>query len=232
MTASNKTVDYEQQMNIQDIPIGTARDDGKILAQRRKNNQGWWVTPEKFELIKEANRERHRKYREKNKEASIERCRQWRKENIEHCRKTNLERYHKNKNRYQQSSNQWKRNNRDKINKYRRDRRKNNLQCRIDENLRSGFKQALKAQMSCNFTSNASFNLLGCSFTKLKEHIESMFKEGMSWSNYGEWHIDHIKPLCMHDLSIPEEQALACHYKNLQPLWGIENMSKGGRRVG
>ena len=225
-------IDYEH-MHIRDIPVGTVREDGKVLAIRRiKANSGWWVTPEKFKLFREGVRKRNKRKRSENREAEIERCRQWRENNREHCRKTNLERYHNNKEQYQKTSKQWKRRNRDKINKYLKEKRANDLQYRIKTNLRAGFKQALKAQIASSFTSNASFKLLGCSFKKLKLHLESKFKDGMSWDNYGKWHIDHIKPLCMHDLSIPEEQANACHYTNLQPLWAEENISKGGRWAG
>jgi hypothetical protein len=204
-------------MNIKDIKIGTARDDGRVLALRRKNNKGWWVTPEKFEQIKKA---------------QIQRCKDWREQNKEESRKKNLERYHKNKETYKAKHQEWVKNNRDHINKYNRERRKNDLQHRIRQNLRAGFKQALAAQTKSGFTSNASFKLLGCSFKKLKEHLENNFKDGMSWDNYGKWHIDHIKPLCMHDLSLEAEQKEACHYTNLQPLWAEENTSKGGRWVG
>lgn len=76
--------------------------------------------------------------------------------------------------------------------------------------------------------------LIGCSVTDLKKHIESKFKDGMGWENYGlsGWHIDHIKPLSLFDLSDPVELLKACHFTNLQPLWAKENLSKGNRYDG
>jgi hypothetical protein len=48
----------------------------------------------------------------------------------------------------------------------------------------------------------------------------------MSWSNYGEWEIDHIIPCDYFNLANEEEQKICFHYLNLQPLWKNENRSK------
>jgi hypothetical protein len=75
---------------------------------------------------------------------------------------------------------------------------------------------------------------LGCPIAYLKTYLESLFKPGMSWDNYGHksWHVDHIIPLCSFDLSDPEQLKKACHYTNLQPLWATENISKSGKLHG
>lgn len=39
-------------------------------------------------------------------------------------------------------------------------------------------------------------DLLGYSSLDLKNHLQSLFTEGMAWDNYGEWHIDHIIRVC------------------------------------
>ena len=72
-----------------------------------------------------------------------------------------------------------------------------------------------------------TFDLIGTSPAQCYRYIESLFTEGMTWDNYGLWHIDHIKPLCCFDLSQVEEQKKAFHYTNLQPLWAKDNLSKG-----
>ena len=51
----------------------------------------------------------------------------------------------------------------------------------------------------------------------------------MTWDNYGEWHIDHIKPISSFDLKDAKNQKLAMHYTNLQPLWAKDNISKGNK---
>lgn len=68
---------------------------------------------------------------------------------------------------------------------------------------------------------------LGCSIEEFRTHIESKFKNGMSWSNYGKWHIDHIIPLSSFNLTERSELLKACHYTNLQPLWAEDNLRKG-----
>ena len=69
--------------------------------------------------------------------------------------------------------------------------------------------------------------LVGCTTKQLAEHLERQFKEGMSWDNYGEWHVDHIRPCASFDLSDEGQQKECFHWRNLQPLWGIENIKKG-----
>lgn len=68
-----------------------------------------------------------------------------------------------------------------------------------------------------------------------KNHISGLFKPGMSWDNWGEWHIDHIKPLSKFDLvcedGTPNIQEIkkANSLENLQPLWAQENLRKNNR---
>jgi hypothetical protein len=72
-------------------------------------------------------------------------------------------------------------------------------------------------------------DFLGCTRSFFVAHIESLFKEGMMWENYGKggWEIDHIKPCISFDMTIEEEMLKCFHYTNLQPLWWRENISKG-----
>ena len=72
---------------------------------------------------------------------------------------------------------------------------------------------------------------LGCSVDEFRRHIERLFKDGMSWDNYGrygKWTFDHIIPLTAFDLTEEEQLLKACHYTNIQPLNPIENIRKGG----
>ena len=68
--------------------------------------------------------------------------------------------------------------------------------------------------------------LIGCEIDYLMYHIQCQFTKGMSWDNYGFWHIDHKLPCVKFDLSKPIEQRKCFNFKNLQPLWAIDNIKK------
>jgi hypothetical protein len=105
--------------------------------------------------------------------------------------------------------------------KYQKKRRKN-INYRLLDGLRNRIYYAIKK----NYKSIRTLKLLGCSIETLKRHLELKFKQGMSFSNYGKWHIDHIRPCASFDLSKPKEQHKCFHYTNLQPLWAKENLEK------
>jgi len=67
---------------------------------------------------------------------------------------------------------------------------------------------------------------IGCSVNELKKWLELKFQEGMTWDNYGKWHIDHIKPCCKFNLADIDDQKKCFHYTNLQPLWAKDNRKK------
>ncbi len=67
-------------------------------------------------------------------------------------------------------------------------------------------------------------NILGCSFEEFQIHIESQFQPNMTWSNQGEWHIDHFFPVSW---ATNEAQTLFLNqYTNLRPLWAVDNLFK------
>jgi hypothetical protein len=98
------------------------------------------------------------------------------------------------------------------------------LNFRLRCNLSSRISNAIRGIAK----SKQTIELLGCSVDDLKVYLESKFKDGMSWDNYGKngWHVDHITPCARYDLSDPEQQKQCFHYTNLQPLWAIENFVK------
>lgn len=103
---------------------------------------------------------------------------------------------------------------------------KHTTKARLKASLRSRLYNFVKGK-----NKKPSFDFVGCSIDELKEHLSSQFQNGMSWENYGEWHIDHLKPCASFDLSIEEEQHKCFHYSNLQPLWAKDNLKKGAKEL-
>lgn len=106
------------------------------------------------------------------------------------------------------------------VRKYRR-----NPSVRILNSIRARLFHALKGANK----SNSTLKFLGCSIESFKLYLESKFETGMSWENYGKhgWHIDHIMPCAIFDLTKSEHQKRCFHFSNLQPLWATENIRKG-----
>lgn len=106
-----------------------------------------------------------------------------------------------------------------------RERNKLTPSYKLRKNLRERLRNALKGLGR----SASTMTLLGCTVPEFKAHLEARFVPGMTWNNYGEWHIDHIKPCTKFNLLLVEEQLQCFHYTNLQPLWAIDNIRKGNR---
>lgn len=108
---------------------------------------------------------------------------------------------------------------REKQTEYWRRRRQMDPLARLKNNVRNRINKGVHKDVP-------ALEYLGCSWERLRQHLESQFTDGMTWDNYGDWHVDHITPLSN---AITEEHARRlCHYTNLQPLWGTDNQSKGG----
>lgn len=101
-------------------------------------------------------------------------------------------------------------------------KRRSSLEERIKHNLRVRINKAIKGINKAG----SAVQELGCSLKEFREHIYNLFEPGMSWNNYGEWHIDHKIALIKFDLSNPIQFKQACHYSNLQPLWAKDHRIK------
>src|ERR1035437_2690014 len=88
---------------------------------------------------------------------------------------------------------------------------KNRIACSLRVRLRKALKHGIKI--------NTTEALLGCSFEQTKIHLESKFHPGMTWENYGQWHIDHIIPCSFFNLLDAQQQKMCFNYRNLQPMW-------------
>ena len=104
----------------------------------------------------------------------------------------------------------------------------------LNYKLRKYFSYKINKQLKRRFIHKArriSIQYLSYTIDDLIKHLESKFKKGMSWKNYGKWHIDHIIPETLFnykDLGDSEFQKCWA-LSNLQPLWALENIRKGNR---
>jgi molecular chaperone DnaK (HSP70) len=159
-----------------------------------------------------------KKYREKNKTRLSESHQKWSKENRER-----LNEYHK----------QWREKNIDKHRDYKRKYEKHRKDTdpiyKLINNFRTAIYQVLKEN---NVQKNGHyFDILKYTPEELINHLEKQFKDGMTWDNYGDWHVDHITPISVHNIvEIGDEEFMKCwSLENLQPLWGEENIRKSNK---
>lgn len=165
----------------------------------------------------------------KNPERALENSKKWHEENRERLNKSERTRMKEDKEYYSKrySQNQdYRKRNPDKIREYNREYSKTyrkEPKNRIANNLRSRLRMLITRDQK----SASMLELIGCSWDELKLHLESQFTTGMSWDNYGDWHIDHRKACANFDLTLPEEQKKCFHYTNLSPMWAADNIRKG-----
>jgi hypothetical protein len=187
------------------IILNTLKENGVKLGPSGRRNIGGKKVADK-------------KWRDSNKEYLSNKSKTWYENNKEH-RKQYLKEYReKNIHKIRET----KRN-------YERNRKANDPLYKLINNFRTAIYQVLKEN---NINKNGHyFDILKYTPEQLISHLESKFSENMTWDNYGEWHVDHIKPISSFMiLEIGDEEFMNCwSLDNLQPLWGNENIKKSNK---
>jgi len=170
---------------------------------------------ERYRVNREREREKQKEYYEANKEKLAVMYREYAVRN-----KEKIQRYQR----------QYKVLNREKLRRQTREymakKRSENIEEKIKDRLRARVNKCVKF----GYKGAKTMDLIGCSVEYLMAYLESKFKPGMSWENYGSyWHIDHIRPCASFDLTDKEQQKICFHYTNLQPLEAIKNIKKGAK---
>lgn len=100
---------------------------------------------------------------------------------------------------------------------------------RVDLSIGNAIRKALGARKS----GRSWETLVGYTADDLRRHLERQFRPGMSWANYGRWHIDHIVPKSSfsYDSAEDPEFRAAWALTNLRPLWSRDNLAKRDRRL-
>lgn len=74
-------------------------------------------------------------------------------------------------------------------------------------------------------------HLVNFTLEELMKHLQKQFKPGMTWENYGKWHLDHRIPVSVFNFdSLSDIDFQRCwSLKNLQPLWAKDNIKKSNK---
>lgn len=193
---------------------------------------------------KECLKYHHRKYKKqtqsyriKNKSKINKLSKKWRKNNPEKCKEYYTRYTSKNKDKLRKRRKMWAEENQDYFKNYKQNNKRQHSEYMIKYNKKKREEDPL-FKLKCNLRNrvrialkskklnknNKLLNTIGCSLDELKLHIEKQFTKGMTWDNYGEWHIDHIIPL--YTGKTEEEIYKLNHYSNLQPLWAYDHFLK------
>jgi hypothetical protein len=159
-----------------------------------------------------------KKWRDSNKEYMGNKSKIWYEQNKEH-RKEYLKEYRKK--------------NIDKIREvkrnYEKTRKANDPLYKLISNFRTAIYQVLKEN---RVDKNQSyFDVLQYTPEQLIVHLEKQFTEGITWENYGEWHVDHKLPISSFNIQeMGDSEFMKCwSLENLQPMWGEENIRKSNK---
>lgn len=100
---------------------------------------------------------------------------------------------------------------------------------RLDQRMKTAIGQCLKGQKN----GRSWEGLVGYSCDDLMRHLERQFLKGMSWSNIGDWHIDHIRPRASFSYESEQDDSFreCWSLSNLRPLWSEDNRSKSAKRL-
>jgi hypothetical protein len=145
----------------------------------------------------------------------------------------------KNHEKIKEKSKQWIENNREKYNEYRKrydssEKRKSYKREQYQKNkVQNNISKAIRDSLKDGKNGRHWENIVGYNCNELKSHLEKQFQPGMSWENYGKWHIDHVIPISFFRYSNTDdvEFKMCWRLENLQPLWATENEKKGNKIV-
>lgn len=187
-----------------------------------------------YRRVKERDPEMHKnklsEYAKRNSAKAVQRVAEWRAKNPELTKEKRKAEYLKYKERALENAKRWAAENPEK-------RKEAALKYAIKHYRDPANRPVIAARklisrlvsLTGNRKTGKTEAMLGYTYHEFKQHIERNFLEGMSWSNHGEWHIDHIIPVTeMVALGITCPKKINA-LKNLIPVWATDNLSKGNR---
>lgn len=156
-----------------------------------------------------------KKWRDNNKEYTTQKHKLWVIQNKEHLKEYHKKWRDKNINRHREN----KRN-------YEKARKHKDPIYKLIGNFRTAIYTVLKENNMTKY--GHYFEILDYTPDDLVKHLSSKLKDGMTWENYGDWHVDHKLPITSFRFKdIYDSEFKKCwSLENLQPMWGKENISK------
>lgn len=156
------------------------------------------------------------------------------KDNSDVIKARSYEHYQNNKSSHRANGDRWRKENRERYLKWRRDRHRT----RSEGDLAYSLNGVVRAMMRRTLAASGkpkdfvTFEKIGYTCDQLRSRIECQFKNGMSWENHGEWEIDHKIPISVMISRGEVRPDKINMLSNLQPIWKEHNRSKGARYVG
>jgi len=238
MAASNSTAaSYCADMKVcgkckKCLPASTEYFARKASAKGGLNSQCKKCGAEYTKAWKASNPEHQKQWIEANRDAvKIQRA-QYRQDNKKKISDYMHQWLAENKNYHAEWSARNRDKRRDSCNRYHERMNRDSQTFRISRSMSSLVKHVLK-KSGIGKGGKSWVDLVDYSPQELKVHLERQFKKGMTWENYGDWHVDHIRPVISFDIKeAGDDEFRACwSLCNLRPLWAKENIAKGGRIV-
>lgn len=178
-----------------------------------------------YKLYKNNNKELQQKWAKNNYENNKNEIKLFNKEYYNNNKEQHFNRMKKWNELNPDYSKNYSKENKDKINKKRRELHSLYPEKKIKAILRNRLIELLIKNKSKK--SKSALFLIGCEIKEAILYIESLFFPEMSWENHGViWEIDHIIPCSSFDFNIVEEQQKCFHYTNLQPLFKTTKIAK------
>lgn len=195
-----------EKLNItKQVVLRTLKENGIIVGPSGRKFKGGKSESDKRHYLK--NREKRLQYfsewQKNNQERRKKYLKEYREKNADDIRKTKRD--------------------------YERNRKANDPLYKLISNFRTAIYQVLKEN---RVDKNQSyFDVLQYTPEQLIVHLEKQFTEGITWENYGEWHVDHKQPISSFNIQeMGDDEFMKCwSLKNLQPMWGEENIRKSNK---
>ena len=177
-------------------------------------------------------KQKSNEYYKNNKEKILERSKEYRAKNAEVIKQRKAEYYQRPEVRSHATikNREWKRNNPEKRRAMEKRYFDKDPIRKIIRGMRTRIFTVLKRKGA--HKAGHTIKQLGCTPEFLKQHLESQFHSyvnelgetiEMSWDKFGNgpgtFQVDHIVALCLFNLDNEDEQLIANHWTNLQPLW-------------